>query len=977
MGKLIYSIIITIVLTLSIANISCVSAKDSTDKKIDGFVKVEGNYALKDDGSLWKINLFHSEENEKIADGFIDIDSDKYIYAYTALKADGSLWAWGINDRGQFAEVDISTSDVPIKIMENVKEVSGLLALKNDGSVWAWGGYRFVGAASKANKPVLIFEGAKSITFSDIIIGIVDNKGVLYRIENIDTASSKEIQDKKIKISHNVEYVKGDLFIKEDKTLWQIEETYEEPIKYKTRLVLKDVKYADSADCSKCAVQEDGTLWVWGFNDDNIPDIIKGYDVYPQKIMSGVKYASCSTQSVTVVKNDGSLCGLGAVSPKTEYSIPRVIMKSIKKIFDNGWVLTTDNTLWRFDNYVGVINRIKIADDVRTVTEDGIIEKNDSTKWEYIDVDVNDYVLQPIEDSIVKLNSNFNMKNDGSLWKKNGSSQSEENVFEKFDNNISKIDLSNDLICYIKSDDSLWVSLNGIINAYAPEKVQVLSEPLKLIDGIKEAKCVDPYIFAVSNAGELLVWRINAMESTPVSTEPKKIMGDVEAFDKELPIPLGVIKKDKSRWSGFLIDDFVQLEDVKENYAKIMSEKLVKDIDSIDDILMYNEKLYIKKNGELWIKSDYNSPGMSAYDKVMDNVTYAEVYNSGDLREGIALCTDGSLWDISAKEPKKLLEKVKKAHYDPAFKVFAALQEDNSFYVWGHNAFGECGVDSPDASIAEPYKLFNDVSWFEIGYAGMKALKKDGTLMNWGLGFPIAHNVPYVINPLSSGNFDKDTKIQHRNFESVGVNEQFDMIVKINDPAYIKDVKVIFSNAAELVMEKSTEGYYVGTVPGFDKAGVISYRITASDSNGKVITSDEYKVEVLKNNIILFDNMNEEVFVSDSKIFVDGKELYTDIKPVIKDGRTLIPVRALCEAISVDVEWDDRLKTVNISGRNKVVSMKIGEKEILVNKTKQNIDVPAIIVSGRTMLPLRTVGEIIGAEVGWNEKDKRIAVSLN
>ena len=56
--------------------------------------------------------------------------------------------------------------------------------------------------------------------------------------------------------------------------------------------------------------------------------------------------------------------------------------------------------------------------------------------------------------------------------------------------------------------------------------------------------------------------------------------------------------------------------------------------------------------------------------------------------------------------------------------------------------------------------------------------------------------------------------------------------------------------------------------------------------------------------------------------------------------------------------------------------MKIGEKDISVNNKKQSIDVPAIIVSGRTMLPLRTVGELIGADVEWNEKDKRIDVSL-
>lgn len=81
-------------------------------------------------------------------------------------------------------------------------------------------------------------------------------------------------------------------------------------------------------------------------------------------------------------------------------------------------------------------------------------------------------------------------------------------------------------------------------------------------------------------------------------------MDGVESFDKELPEPLGVIKKDGSRW----------------------------------------------------IKSDYKSSGISAYEKVMDNVIYADTYTSGDSQEGIALCSDGSLWNISGKEPGKLLD---------------------------------------------------------------------------------------------------------------------------------------------------------------------------------------------------------------------------------------------------------------------------------------------------------------------------------
>ncbi|HPU42257.1 MAG TPA: hypothetical protein PKY26_07645 [Acetivibrio clariflavus] len=545
MKTLVKSIVTALVLALSIFNFSFVTAKDSEDKKFNGFAKIEGNYALKDDGSLWKINLFYSEENKKIADGFTDIDSDKYTYTYTALKSDGSLWAWGINSHGQFAEVDLPASDVPVKIMENVKEVSGLMAIKNDGTVWTWGGQKFFDFTSKVNKPVMIYKDAKSISFSDYFIKIVDNAGRLYLIENTDTLSYDEVQKKKIKISDKVEYVKGDLFIKEDKTLWQIEYSNEEPNTFKTKLVLKNVTYIDSAECSNCAIQEDGTLWVWGFNDGNIPEYIKGYPVEPQKIMSNVKYASCSIQRVLIVKKDGSLCGLGTVSPKAEYSIPRILMKNVKEMFKNGLALTSDNTLWRIDhNFAGKFDVIKISENVKTVTEDGIIEKIDGTKWKLND-NTDQYILEPIEDSSVTVGYNFKLNYDGSLWKQKTSYENDNNKveFEKYDDNVKKAYASDHLIYYIKDDNSLWVSLKSSDITYTPEKVQALSKPLKLSDGIKEVKCIDPYVFAVSTSGELLVWRINLTEPTPVSTEPKKITEDVESFDNKILSPLSIIKK--------------------------------------------------------------------------------------------------------------------------------------------------------------------------------------------------------------------------------------------------------------------------------------------------------------------------------------------------------------------------------------------------------------------------------------------------
>lgn len=976
--NIILSLIFALLFTGNV-NLQRVSADTSLNKHDNSFVKIEGDYALKSDGSIWKFNLFNIEQNKKLADGFIDIDSDGNGSELKAIKADGSLWVWSENGSEQVAESNLKSNNAPIKIMENVKAVSGLAALKKDGSVWVWNRDGFLGSDSKTNAPVMIYKGAHAISETFEYINIIDTKGVLYAVPSINSDLYNSMKGKKIKISDNVEFVNNNYFIKKDKTLWQIQ--YNDSENFSLKLVLKNVKYADSNILSNCAIKEDGTLWVWGLD---IPYKIRGSENSPQKIMSGVKYASCGYQSVIALKNDESMCGLGAICPKTNYSIPQTAAKNVKTVFDNGWILTQDNTLWLLEYYIGRIDKTKISDNVKSVTKDGVIEKNDGTKWEYIINDANDHILQQLPNGYKQLNANLQLKNDGTLWFDNTPIEGEKKNYEKFDDNIneSKTYISNDLICYIKNDSSLWISLNGQRDQYSPEAIKQLSKPVKLANEIKEFKACDPYIYAISNNGELLVWRINLSDNSTISLTSKVIMDNVDSFDNKITLLMGIIKKDKSHWSGLGIDEFVMPDDIKVKYAEFLSKSLIKDIDNMDDIFMYNENLYIKKNGELWVKAgslvQNNDTDKNSYVKVLDNVKYAET----NLRKGIAICNDGSLWHFtiqdssenSVLEPVKLLEKVKSAHYEPINDVYSALQEDNSFYVWGNNSLGKCGIDSDETEILKPHKLLDDVIWSDIGYSDMSALKKDGTLMTFGFKAPIGHALEYLINPMNSGNFGKDAIIQHRNYESVGINDEIILIAKITNIAYTNNVKVILSNGKEIAMDKSSESYYVATIPGSDKAGVLSYHISASDNNGKAIVSDEYTTEIVTNDIVLYDSMNDEVVKADIPINIDGKRLHSEDTPVIKSGRTLIPVRALCEALNAEVSWDDKSKTAVIVKGNKNISLKIGQKVILVNNDKKNIDVPAIIVNGRTMLPVRTISEILGAKVTWDETAKKIDV---
>lgn len=93
---------------------------------------------------------------------------------------------------------------------------------------------------------------------------------------------------------------------------------------------------------------------------------------------------------------------------------------------------------------------------------------------------------------------------------------------------------------------------------------------------------------------------------------------------------------------------------------------------------------------------------------------------------------------------------------------------------------------------------------------------------------------------------------------------------------------------------------------------------------------------------------------SEIKIDVNGSILQ-DAEAILKDGSTLLPVRSVGNALGGEVVWDNATKTASIDKEGTIVTITIGQREIVVNGAKQQISTPAQIVSGRTYVPLRAL----------------------
>jgi hypothetical protein len=104
---------------------------------------------------------------------------------------------------------------------------------------------------------------------------------------------------------------------------------------------------------------------------------------------------------------------------------------------------------------------------------------------------------------------------------------------------------------------------------------------------------------------------------------------------------------------------------------------------------------------------------------------------------------------------------------------------------------------------------------------------------------------------------------------------------------------------------------------------------------------------------------------------------FPDERPVVRDGRILLPLRAVLAALpGMALVWDPAELTVSGAYLDRSVRLKIGSRFAKVNGRNTEMDVPATTMGGRTMVPLRFVGEALGAVVTWNDADRRVSLSV-
>lgn len=111
------------------------------------------------------------------------------------------------------------------------------------------------------------------------------------------------------------------------------------------------------------------------------------------------------------------------------------------------------------------------------------------------------------------------------------------------------------------------------------------------------------------------------------------------------------------------------------------------------------------------------------------------------------------------------------------------------------------------------------------------------------------------------------------------------------------------------------------------------------------------------------------------KVILDGQPLVFEVSPTIENGRTLVPLRAIFEALGANVSWDGPTQTVTATKADITIKLQIGSQTAYRNNQAVSLEVPGKIIENRTMVPLRFVSEGLGATVKWDGQTQTISIS--
>ncbi|MEF3310501.1 copper amine oxidase N-terminal domain-containing protein [Paenibacillus sp. GYB004] len=153
------------------------------------------------------------------------------------------------------------------------------------------------------------------------------------------------------------------------------------------------------------------------------------------------------------------------------------------------------------------------------------------------------------------------------------------------------------------------------------------------------------------------------------------------------------------------------------------------------------------------------------------------------------------------------------------------------------------------------------------------------------------------------------------------------------------------------------------------------------DSQGNVTDAVYVQKDAIRANLKNIDSykklgkLYEKLGKKGVKLYVNGEEPAVEVPPFIRDGSTLVPFRAISEALKAEVSWNGDERSVTVTRDDITVKLFIDNATAYVNGKEVTLEVPAAIVEGNTVVPVRFVSEALKAAVEWESETQSVVIT--
>ena len=160
----------------------------------------------------------------------------------------------------------------------------------------------------------------------------------------------------------------------------------------------------------------------------------------------------------------------------------------------------------------------------------------------------------------------------------------------------------------------------------------------------------------------------------------------------------------------------------------------------------------------------------------------------------------------------------------------------------------------------------------------------------------------------------------------------------------------------------TADGEILKKLPDFeivDYSKIGRYEVTGED--------DKFEGDMVK---------SVKLAIGSDKLYKGEEEVTLDVPAQIIGDRTMVPLRAIFEALGADVLWNAENRSITSTLGDVTIVITIDRKVMYKNGAEVLLDVPAQIVSDRTLVPVRAISESFGYKVDWDAKTHGVTINV-